>query len=298
MTWGDSMPAKKEYGDYGAKLLASGNPPKITSLDPFAVNQVARVAAGSVRLLGTVTVDGARFSVTADVPAFAVTQFLSSSPPATALALKRFLDERFAKPVVVDLPQPVTVQVAAKTGSDAEPSGCVAFKALSIAARATAEADDSEEQSSSAQPVQIDPDEEVIALQMSPDIGNIVPGLGLPGLATTVLLQCMSAATPPKGKKGWTAYIGTRPHYQQLTLWVGLSSNMPLELVSTIQERFELMGTEVGREMSTPRRESMMPLLRIVGRDAFLLVPEEEAPWRNAVTALSGIVPLLGTPEW
>lgn len=292
------MPAKKEYDDYGAKLLASGKSPKMTSLDPFAVDRVARVAPGAVRLLGTVTVDGVRFSAMADVPTFAVSQFLSSSPPATALTVKRFLDERFAKPDAVELSQPVTVQVAAKTGAEAEPNGCVAFKALSIAPRATADADVTEDESSSAQPVQIDPDEELIVLQMSPGIGDIVPGLGLPGLAATVLLQCVSASVPSKGKKGWTAYIGTRPHYQQLTLWVGFSSNMPLELVDTIQQRFELMGTEVGREMSTPRRESMMPLLRVVGRDAFLLVPEDKAPWSKAAMALSGVVPKLGIPEW
>jgi hypothetical protein len=292
------MPAKKEYDDYGAKLLASGKPPKMTSLDPFAVNRVARVAAGAVRLLGTVTVDGVRFAATADLPAFAVSQFLDSSPAATALTVKRFLDERFGKPDALDLSQPVTVQVAAKTGAEAELNGCVAFKALSIAPRATPEAEKPEEEPSSAQPVQIDPDEELIVLQVSPEIGDIVPGLGLPGIATTVLLQCVSAATPPKGKKGWTAYIGTRPHYQQLTLWVGLSSNVPLELVSTIQERFELMGTEVGREMSTARRESMVPLLRIVGRDVFLLIPEDKAPWSKAATALSGVVPRFGAPEW
>ncbi|HZZ84896.1 MAG TPA: hypothetical protein VFE30_10190 [Anaeromyxobacteraceae bacterium] len=290
------MPKGKIYSDYGSKLLSSGKPPKMASLDPFTVNRVARPAPQVVRLLGTVLVDNERLAVTADVPAFAVSQFLDSSAPPVAVALRRFLEERFTKPDSIELTQPVTVQVVAKVGAELEPAGCVPFKALSIAPRATPPASE-EVAPPEPEPVLIDPDQELIVLQLSPDIGDIVPGLGLPGIVTTVLLQCVSAATPPKGKQGWTAYIGSRSHYQQLTLWVGLSSNFPLDLVSTIQERFELMGTEVGREMSTPRREELAPLLRVAGREVFVLVPEDRAPWMKAAVALSGVVPRQGVPE-
>ena len=292
------MPAKKSGPDYGAKLLGDGEK-GIVRLDPFIVDRVTRVTAESVKLLGTVLDDEKRYSATADVSIGSMSQFLASATPDVVLPLKRFLGERFSGADSLVLPQVVTVQMVGKLGEAKGAEGSVPVRALSIAPRATPESEAVEADAPGAEPVLIDPNEELIVLQISPDIKNVVPGLSLPGLVATILLQCLAAAGPPpkKKKREWTAYIASRPHYQELTLWVGLSSSIPLEVVDTIQQRFELMGTEVGREMSTPQREEMLPLLRAAGRDIFLLVPEDKAPWLAAASALSGVLTKCGTPQ-
>lgn len=290
------MAAKKTSQDYGAKLMADGKK-GIVSLNPFVVSRVTRTTAESVRLLGVVLDDDQRFAATADVSVGSVSHFLAAATPDVALGLKRFLAERFSGPDSLVLPQIVTVQLVGKLGSAKGEDGSVPVKALSIAPTTTPESEVVKADGPEVAPVPIDPDEELVVLQMSPAIKDIVPGLGLLGIVSTVLLQCLAAAWPPAKKKAWTAYIASRPHYQELTLWVGLSESIPLEVIDTIQQRFELMGTEVGRELSTPRREEMTPLVRIAGRDIFLLVPEAKTPWLQAVTVLSGVVMKQGRPQ-
>lgn len=281
--------------DYGAKAREQGK--KLASLHPFVVDRVARISRGKARLRGIVLVEGKRYAASVDPPDPGAEQFIDASPPDVALPLRKFLAGNFARPDEFRLAQRVAVQVVGRVGKAAEPDGCVPFAGLSIV---TATMPDSEREPPAAlesTPVPVDPDEELVVLQLSPAIEKVIPGLGATGIVATVLLQCMSGAGRPKGRgKAWTAYVASRPHFRGLTIWVGLSSGVPLKVVSEIQSRFELMGTDVGREMTTPRHDEMTPLLRVDARDVYLLVPEEGTPWWRAAIALSGIVPKQGVP--
>lgn len=98
---------------------------------------------------------------------------------------------------------------------------------------------------------------------------------GVVDLIRRTLVREWRDHAPPPGQR-WMALVSRDvPHYMGHSLWIGLSRNVPLDVVGGLQTAFEGAGVSVQREMAQAARHGLMPFLARDERAIVVFVEDE-----------------------
>jgi hypothetical protein len=279
----------RQLPDYGVALQrASVELP--VKINPLFVEDIGRVDEDTYTMSGRTQYKDEWHLASVDFPIDMLGQLLVALPLARRGPIARLLDCEWIEPFSEPLGFTLSLSVTAGLGQLQENGSEQYVPFLGLAFEACPQVTFVDDELSKApDPLKINMGQEVLVLQVRPDLGKGDSSLGTIGTVAAAFFACLAGPFAAKPRAhGWTCFITMQPHPTGLNLWIGVTAKVPGGLLDSLQAGLESMGTEVNRGLSFASQDNLMPIAH-VDRDGtfFLHAPGMPAPPEQLIRNIS-----------